>query len=109
LNEVEAEITIFGMENWRRAASMSGIREGRYDVIVWIAHQQESLRFVSMPTTMMVYAARFPIQRGVLGPAAIANRVVPFNCRRTLVSRCQRPFGRIGGVDQLLEDRKSPV
>jgi len=113
LNEVEAEeMAIFpGMEEltallyvneWQKA--------GDYDVIVLdCAPTGESLRFVSMPTTMKWYMQHvFPVQRGVLKAVRpIANRVAPFELPPdSYFATVKRLFDRIEGIDQLLEDPK---
>jgi len=113
LNEVEAEeMAIFpGMEEltallyvneWQKA--------GRYDVIVLdCAPTGESLRFVSMPTTMKWYMHHvFPVQRGVLKAVRpIANRVAPFELPPdSYFVSVKELFDRIEGIDQLLEDPK---
>ncbi len=113
LNEVEAEeMAIFpGMEELTALLYVNEwYKEGRYDVIVLdCAPTGESLRFVSMPTTMKWYMQHiFPIQRGVLKAVRpIANRVAPFELPPdSYFSSVKDLFGRIEGIDQLLEDPK---
>jgi arsenite-transporting ATPase len=113
LNEVEAEeMAIFpGMEELTALLYVNQwYKEGRYDVIVLdCAPTGESLRFVSMPTTMKWYMQHvFPIQRGVLKAVRpIANRVAPFELPPdTYFSSVKDLFGRIAGIDQLLGDPK---
>ncbi|HEY5912501.1 MAG TPA: TRC40/GET3/ArsA family transport-energizing ATPase [Verrucomicrobiae bacterium] len=111
LSEVEAEeMAIFpGMEElsallyvnqWRR--------EKRYDVIVLdCAPTGESLRFVSMPTTMKWYMQHiFPVQRGLLKAVRpIANRVTPFELPPdSYFAAVKDLFDQIEGIDELLED-----
>jgi arsenite-transporting ATPase len=113
LNEVEAEeMAIFpGMEELTALLYVNEWqKEGNYDVIVLdCAPTGESLRFVSMPTTMKWYMRHvFPVQRGVLKAVRpIANRVAPFELPpdRYFVS-IKQLFDRIEGIDQLLEDPK---
>src|SRR5215471_16717339 len=86
-------------------------KEKRYDVIVLdCAPTGESLRFVSMPTTMKWYMQHvFPIQRGVLKAVRpIANRVAPFELPPdSYFASVKDLFDRIEGIDELLEDPKT--
>jgi arsenite-transporting ATPase len=84
------------------------VRERRYDVIVLdCAPTAESLRFVSMPTTLDWYMKHiFPIQRTIVRAVRpIANRVSPVELPAdryfTNVSDLSK---RLEGVDQLLAD-----
>jgi arsenite-transporting ATPase len=111
LSEVEAEeMAIFpGMEELTALLYVNEwVKEGRYDVVVLdCAPTGESLRFVSMPTTMKWYMHHvFPIQRGVLKAVRpIANRVSPFELPPDrYFSSVKDLFSRIEGIDQLLED-----
>jgi len=111
LGEVEAEeMAIFpGMEELSALLYINEWhKEKRYDVIVLdCAPTGESLRFVSMPTTMKWYMQHiFPIQRGVLKAVRpIANRVAPFELPPdSYFASVKDLFGRIEGIDQLLED-----
>src|SRR6267154_5010107 len=111
LNEVEAEeMAIFpGMEELTALLYVNEwVKEGRYDVVVLdCAPTGESLRFVSMPTTMKWYMHHvFPVQRGVLKAVRpIANRVAPFQLPPDKYFVSVRDlFNRIEGIDQLLED-----
>lgn len=113
LNEVEAEeMAIFpGMEELTALLYVNQWhKERRYDVIVLdCAPTGESLRFVSMPTTMKWYMQHiFPVQRGVLKAVRpIANRVAPFQLPPDrYFSSVKDLFGRIEGIDQLLGDPK---
>jgi arsenite-transporting ATPase len=111
LSEVEAEeMAIFpGMEELSALLYVNDWhKEKRYDVIVLdCAPTGESLRFVSMPTTMKWYMAHiFPIQRGLLKAVRpIANRVAPFELPPdSYFASIKDLFDRIEGIDQLLED-----
>src|SRR5215469_3242702 len=111
LSEVEAEeMAIFpGMEELSALLYVNDwSKEKRYDVIVLdCAPTGESLRFVSMPTTMKWYMAHvFPIQRGVLKAVRpIANRVAPFELPPDrYFASVKDLFNKIEGIDQLLED-----
>jgi arsenite-transporting ATPase len=111
LSEVEAEeMAIFpGMEELSALLYVNDwSKEKRYDVIVLdCAPTGESLRFVSMPTTMKWYMAHvFPIQRGVLKAVRpIANRVAPFELPPdSYFAAIKDLFERIDGIDELLEN-----
>jgi arsenite-transporting ATPase len=111
LNEVEAEeMAIFpGMEELSALMYVNDwYKEKRYDVIVLdCAPTGESMRFVSMPTTMKWYMEHiFPVQRGVLRAVRpIANRVAPFKLPSdSYFASVKELFGRIEGIDELLED-----
>jgi arsenite-transporting ATPase len=111
LSEVEAEeMAIFpGMEELSALLYVNDwAKEKRYDVIVLdCAPTGESLRFVSMPTTMKWYMAHvFPVQRGLLKAVRpIANRVVPFELPPdSYFASIKDLFSRIDGIDELLED-----
>jgi arsenite-transporting ATPase len=111
LSEVEAEeMAIFpGMEELSALLYVNQWhKEKRYDVIVLdCAPTGESLRFVSMPTTMRWYMQHvFPIQRGVLKAVRpIANRVAPFELPPdSYFASVKDLFSRIEGIDELLED-----
>ena len=111
LSEVEAEeMAIFpGMEELSALLYVNEWhKEKRYDVMVLdCAPTGESLRFVSMPTTMKWYMQHvFPIQRGLLRAVRpIANRVVPFELPPDdYFAAVKDLFSRIEGIDELLED-----
>ncbi len=111
LSEVEAEeMAIFpGMEELSALLYVNQWqREKRYDVIVLdCAPTGESLRFVSMPTTMKWYMQHvFPLQRGVLKAVRpIANRVAPFELPPdSYFAAVKDLFGQIEGIDELLEN-----
>jgi arsenite-transporting ATPase len=86
-------------------------RENRYDVVVLdCAPTAESLRFVSMPTTLDWYMKHiFPWQRGLLRAVRpIANRVSPVELPSdSYFANMQRLFDRIEGVADVLEDPKT--
>jgi len=111
LSEVEAEeMAIFpGMEELSALLYVNDWhKERRYDVIVLdCAPTGESLRFVSMPTTMKWYMQHiFPIQRGVLKAVRpIANSVAPFELPPdSYFASVKDLFDRIEGIDELLEN-----
>jgi arsenite-transporting ATPase len=113
LDEVEAEeMAIFpGMEELSALLYVNAWhRERRYDVIVLdCAPTAESLRFVSMPTTMKWYMAHvFPMQRGLLKAVRpLANRVTPFELPPdSYFANVKELFGKIEGIDALMEDPK---
>ena len=85
-------------------------REKRYDVIVLdAAPTAESLRFISMPTTLDWYMKHiFPFQRNLLKAVRpIANRVAPFDLPTdSYFVNIRTLFGKLEGVDDLLEDPK---
>ena len=83
-------------------------RDNRYDVIVLdAAPTAESMRFVSMPTTLDWYMKHiFPFQRSLLKAVRpIANRVSPSNFPPTATSRNIRDlFEKLEGVDEIMEN-----
>ncbi|MGA2327482.1 MAG: ArsA family ATPase [Bryobacteraceae bacterium] len=83
-------------------------REERYDVIVLdAAPTAESMRFVSMPTTLDWYMKHiFPFQRSVLKAVRpIANRVAPFELPPdSYFANIHNLFEKLGGVGELMED-----
>ncbi|HZU27443.1 MAG TPA: ArsA family ATPase [Bryobacteraceae bacterium] len=83
-------------------------REGRYEVMVLdCAPTAESLRFVSMPTTLEWYMKHiFPFQRTVLKAVRpVANRVAPFELPPdNYFANVAELFQRIEGMDVLLAD-----
>src|SRR3974390_670419 len=85
-------------------------RERRYDVIVLdCTPTAESMRFVSMPTTLEWYMRHiFPVQRGVLKAVRpIANRVSPIELPPdSYFANVQDLFAKLDGIDELLEDPK---
>ncbi len=85
-------------------------RSNRYDVIVLdCAPTAESLRFVSMPTTLGWYMKHvFPLQRTVLKAVRpLANKVSPVELPSDrYFSNVLDLFQKIDGIDELLEDPK---
>ena len=85
-------------------------REQRYDVIVLdCAPTAESMRFVSMPTTLEWYMKHiFPFQRGILKAVRpVANRISPVELPTdNYFANIQDLFGRLEGIAELLEDPK---
>jgi arsenite-transporting ATPase len=83
-------------------------REDRYDAIVLdAAPTAESMRFVSMPTTLEWYMKHiFPFQRGLLKAIRpVANRVSPVELPTdNYFANVQDLFGRLDGIGGLLED-----
>jgi arsenite/tail-anchored protein-transporting ATPase len=83
-------------------------REQRYDVIVLdAAPTAESMRFISMPTTLDWYMKHiFPFQRNFLKAVRpIANRVAPFELPTdSYFLNIRDLFGKLEGVDEVMED-----
>jgi len=83
-------------------------REQRYDVIVLdAAPTAESMRFISMPTTLDWYMKHiFPFQRNLLKALRpIANRVAPFELPPdTYFGNIRDLFEKLEGVDEIMED-----
>ena len=83
-------------------------REGRYKVIVLdCAPTAESMRFVSMPTTLEWYMKHiFPFQRGLLKAVRpVANRISPVELPTdSYFANIKDLFGRLEGIPELLED-----
>ena len=111
ISDVEAEelAILPGMEELSAMMYVNQFRrEERYDVIVLdCAPTAESMRFVSMPTTLEWYMKHiFAFQRGLLKAVRpIANRVAPFELPSDdYFANIQNLFGRLEGIDELLED-----
>jgi arsenite-transporting ATPase len=85
-------------------------REQRYDVIVLdCAPTAESMRFVSMPTTLEWYMKHiFPFQRGIVKAVRpFANRVSPVELPPdNYFANIQDLFAKLDGIGDLLEDPK---
>src|ERR1700738_2529757 len=83
-------------------------RENRYDVIVLdAAPTAESMRFISMPTTLDWYRKHiFPFQRNLLKAVRpIANRVAPFELPTdSYFANIQSLFAKLEGVDEIMEN-----
>ncbi|HUO35931.1 MAG TPA: ArsA family ATPase [Candidatus Acidoferrum sp.] len=83
-------------------------RENSYDVVVLdAAPTAESLRFISMPTTLDWYMKHiFPFQRNLLKAVRpVANRVAPFELPTdSYFANIQNLFKKLEGVDDLMED-----
>jgi arsenite-transporting ATPase len=83
-------------------------RERRYDVIVLdAAPTAESLRFISMPTTLDWYMKHiFPFQRNLIKAVRpIANRVAPFELPTdSYFTNIRDLFEKLDGVDDLMQD-----
>jgi arsenite-transporting ATPase len=83
-------------------------REQAYDVVVLdAAPTAESMRFISMPTTLDWYMKHiFPFQRNLLKAVRpIANRVAPFELPTdSYFANIRNLFERLEGVGDLMED-----
>ncbi len=83
-------------------------REKRYDVIVLdAAPTAESMRFISMPTTLDWYMKHiFPFQRNLVKAVRpIANRVAPFELPPdTYFGNIRDLFEKLDGVDEIMEN-----
>jgi arsenite-transporting ATPase len=111
LSEVEAEeMAIFpGMEELSAMMYVNMYRKEQvFDVIVLdCAPTAESLRFVSMPTTLDWYMKHvFKLQRSLLRAVRpIANRVAPVELPPdNYFKNIESLFSKIQGIDTLLED-----
>jgi arsenite/tail-anchored protein-transporting ATPase len=114
ISDVEAEelAILPGMEELSAMMYVNQFRrEQRYDVIVLdCAPTAESMRFVSMPTTLEWYMKHiFPFQRGFLKAVRpLANRVSPVELPTDkYFANIQDLFGRLDGIGDLLEDPQS--
>src|SRR5689334_14762292 len=113
ISDVEAEelAILPGMEELSAMMYVNQFRrENRYDVIVLdCAPTAESMRFVSMPTTLEWYMKHiFPFQRGILKAVRpLANRVSPVELPTdNYFANIQDLFGKLDGIGELLEDPK---
>ena len=111
INDVEAEelAILPGMEELSAMMYINQYRrENRYDVIVLdAAPTAESMRFISMPTTLDWYMKHiFPFQRNLLKAVRpIANRVAPFELPTdNYFANIHDLFEKLEGVDELMED-----
>ena len=86
-------------------------RENRYDVIVLdAAPTAESMRFISMPTTLDWYMKHiFPFQRNLLKAVRpIANRVAPFELPTdSYFANIRDLFQKLEGVDEIMEEPRT--
>src|SRR5438270_8690019 len=113
ISDVEAEelAILPGMEELSAMMYVNQFRrEERYDVIVLdCAPTAESMRFVSMPTTLEWYMKHiFPFQRGLLKAVRpIAKPFAPFELPTdSYFANIQDLFGRLDGIGELLENPK---
>src|SRR5271157_661021 len=111
ISDVEAEelAILPGMEELSAMMWVNQFRrDGVYDVIVLdCAPTAESMRFVSLPTTLEWYMKHiFPFQRGIVRAVRpIANRVSPIELpTEGYFSNIQQLFAKLDGVADLLED-----
>ena len=111
INDVEAEelAILPGMEELSAMMYINQYRrEKRYDVIVLdAAPTAESMRFISMPTTLDWYMKHiFPFQRNLLKAVRpIANRVAPFELPTdNYFANIRDLFEKLEGVDEIMED-----
>lgn len=111
ISDVEAEelAILPGMEELSAMMYVNQYRrEGRYDVILLdCAPTAESMRFVSMPTTLDWYMKHvFPFQRSFLKAVRpIASRVSPVELPTDrYFANVQELFRKLEGVEELLED-----
>jgi arsenite-transporting ATPase len=111
ITDVEAEelAILPGMEELSAMMYINQYRrEKRYDVIVLdAAPTAESMRFISMPTTLDWYMKHiFPFQRNLLKAVRpIANRVAPFELPTdNYFANIRDLFEKLEGVDEIMED-----
>jgi len=114
ISDVEAEelAILPGMEELSAMMYVNQFRrEARYDVIVLdCAPTAESMRFVSMPTTLEWYMKHiFPFQRGILKAVRpVANRISPVELPTdSYFANIKDLFSRLEGIAELLEDSKT--
>lgn len=113
ISDVEAEelAILPGMEELSAMMYVNQFsREQTYDVIVLdCAPTAESLRFISMPTTLDWYMKHiFPFHRGLLKAVRpLANRVSPVELPTdSYFANIAALFGKLEGIPELLEDSK---
>ena len=111
INDVEAEelAILPGMEELSAMMYINQYRrENRYDVVVLdAAPTAESMRFISMPTTLDWYMKHiFPFQRNLLKAVRpIANRVAPFELPPdSYFGNIRDLFEKLEGVGEIMED-----
>ncbi|HEY6252480.1 MAG TPA: TRC40/GET3/ArsA family transport-energizing ATPase [Candidatus Angelobacter sp.] len=114
ISDVEAEelAILPGMEELSAMMYVNQFhREQTYDVIVLdCAPTAESMRFVSMPTTLEWYMKHiFPFHRGLLKAIRpIANRVSPVELPTDkYFASIKDLFSRLDGINDLLEDPRT--
>ncbi len=114
IGNVEAEeMAIFpGMEELSALMYVNQFRrEQRYDVIVLdCAPTAESLRFVSMPTTLEWYMKHiFPLQRNILRAVRpVANRMSPVELPAdSYFANVKDLFDKLDGIEDVLEDAET--
>src|SRR3984893_12405720 len=113
ISDVEAEelAILPGMEELSAMMYVNQFRrEERYQVIILdCAPTAESMRFVSMPTTLEWYMKHvFPFQRGLLKAVRpVANRISPVELPPdNYFANIQYLFARLDGIADLLENPK---
>jgi arsenite/tail-anchored protein-transporting ATPase len=113
ISDVEAEelAILPGMEELSAMMYVNQFRrEDRYQVIILdCAPTAESMRFVSMPTTLEWYMKHvFPFQRGLLKAVRpVANRISPVELPTdSYFANIKHLFGRLDGIADLLENPK---
>src|ERR1700737_2298702 len=114
INDVEAEelAILPGMEELSAMMYVNQFRrENTYDCIVLdCAPTAESMRFVSMPTTLEWYMKHiFPFQRTLLKAVRpLANRVSPVELPTdSYFANLADLFGKLDGIPELLEDART--
>ena len=114
ISDVEAEelAILPGMEELSAMMYINQYRrENRYDVIVLdAAPTAESMRFISMPTTLDWYMKHiFPFQRNLLKAVRpIANRVAPFELPTdSYFANIRNLFEKLEGIDEIMQDPKT--
>jgi arsenite-transporting ATPase len=114
LSDVEAEelAILPGMEELSAMMYVNQYRrEGRFDVVILdCAPTAESMRFVSMPTTLDWYMKHvFPFQRTLIKAVRpIANRVSPVELPTdSYFANVKDLFDRLEGIGELLEDPRA--
>src|SRR5438105_785301 len=114
ISDVEAEelAILPGMEELSAMMYVNQFRrEARYQVIVLdCAPTAESLRFISMPTTLDWYMKHiFPFHRGLLKAVRpLANRVSPVELPPdNYFANIADLFGKLDGIPELLEDPRT--
>ena len=111
ISDVEAEelAILPGMEELSAMMYINQYRrENRYDVIVLdAAPTAESMRFISMPTTLDWYMKHiFPFQRNLLKAVRpIANRVAPFELPTdSYFANIRNLFEKLEGIEEIMQD-----